>query len=422
MPAFIEPVEKSSRRNSKSTQPTSETGFSDEALLLTDAPVPGRTSESRREREQVGRRQEDAQLYVESVAVLSQLEALAEEWQELADDSAEANAFYEPWMLLPALKHFQSNKVEVLLAYGPHPSNPKGKRLLCGLFPIVQRRGRVEAFRHRYCYLSAPLLRRGYERAALKAFLDIMAARAQVVRLEDVPGEGPLRRHLVDELNGRGWPCIVSACYTRAVLKRAATAEDYLASAVPSKRRKEWRRQRARLCEQGAVGTFEVPAGDDPRGFVAELCAMEAAGWKGRKGVDAKRDQAFLEDLALNAAREGRQQLLALRVDGKAVALKWNLLAGDAGFAFKITFDESFARFSPGVQLELDNVERAHLLPRLRFMDSCAAPNRFMINHLWPDRREMQTLFFGTGRALGALTVASVPLLHFARRLLRRTP
>jgi hypothetical protein len=97
------------------------------------------------------------------------------------------------------------------------------------------------------------------------------------------------------------------------------------------------------------------------------------------------------------------------------VALKLNLLSGAGGFAFKITFDESFSRFSPGVQLELDNVERAHRLPQLRFMDSCAAPNRFMINHLWPDRREMQTLFFATGGFRGALTVALLPLLNFFR-------
>jgi CelD/BcsL family acetyltransferase involved in cellulose biosynthesis len=263
-------------------------------------------------------------------------------------------------------------------------------------------------------------LRRGYERKALSAFLDAIGSRARLLRFEDVPGDGLLRQHLVDELNARGWPSVLSASYTRAILRRAASAEAYLATAVCGKRRKEWRRQRARLCEQGQLVTKELPAGEDPRPFVAELCTMEAAGWKGRKGVDAARHRGFLEQLAVNAARAGRQQLLALRLDGKPVALKWNLLSGEGAFAFKISFDESFARFSPGVQLELDNVERAHHLPRLRWMDSCAAPNRFMINHLWPDRREMQTLFIGTGSTLGALLVAMVPLIHFGRGLLKR--
>jgi CelD/BcsL family acetyltransferase involved in cellulose biosynthesis len=388
--------------------------FSDDALLLTDAPVPGMAPL------EFPRRQEDAHLWMESVTGLSELKPLAAQWQELADDSAEPNPFYEPWMLLPALEHFGAN-TEVLLAFAAHPSNAKGKKLLCGVFPIAPRRGRVELWRYPYCYLSAPLLRKGFERKALAAFLDALASRAQVARFDDVPGEGPVRRHLIDELNERGWPCVVSSCYTRAVLRRAASAEDFLEGAVCGKRRKEWRRQRARLGEQGRLDTQELQSGEDPRGFVSELCSLEKAGWKGREGVDAARDQAFLEQMALGAAREGRQQLLALRLDGKPVALKWNLFSGDGGFAFKITYDESFARFSPGMQLELDNVERAHRLPRLRWMDSCAASNRFMINHLWPDRREMQTLFVGTGGALGALTVAAVPLLNFARSLARRT-
>jgi len=127
-----------------------------------------------------------------------------------------------------------------------------------------------------------------------------------------------------------------------------------------------------------------------------------------------------VEEMAQGAARSGKLQMLALRLDGKPIALKMNFLGGEGGFAFKITFDEAFARFSPGVLLELDNVERAHQLPSLRWMDSCAAPNRFMINHLWPDRREMQTVFFATGSKRGALTVALVPLLHFCRRLMGR--
>jgi CelD/BcsL family acetyltransferase involved in cellulose biosynthesis len=381
--------------------------FSDEALFLTDAPVPGLSAPQR---------QEEGTLQVESVREPQRLAALAPEWQQLADRAAEPNPFFEPWMLMPALRHFGKGAVEVLFVSGEHPSRIKGKRLLCGVLPIVSRRGRIEAWRYPYCYLSAPILRRGYERRCIAALLDTFRARAQLVRIEDLPGDGPLRTHLVDELNARGWPSVIASTYTRAILKRAATSEDYLSRAVAGKRRKEWRRQRSRLAEMGALRTQET---DDQQRFVSEFCTLEAAGWKGREKVDAARDRSFIEELAEGAAQAKRQQLLALRLDDKPLALKWNLFAGEAAFAFKITFDETFARFSPGVQLELDNVERAHQRPGLRFMDSCAAPNRFMINHLWPDRREMQTLFFSTGRPIGSLVIATVPLVHFARRFAR---
>src|SRR6266478_5680049 len=67
--------------------------FSDEALLLTDS---------------------------------AELEALQDAWEELAAASVEPNPFYEPWMLLPALRSFaRRERVEVVLVF-------RGD-LLCGL-------------------------------------------------------------------------------------------------------------------------------------------------------------------------------------------------------------------------------------------------------------------------------------------------
>jgi CelD/BcsL family acetyltransferase involved in cellulose biosynthesis len=378
--------------------------FSDEALFLTDAPVPhGEPQPTHRA----------GDVWIRTIRDWSLLETFREQWRELAASAAEPNPFYEPWMLLPALRAFAADgRVEVVLVF-------RGDDL-CGLFPVAYRRGRAELWRHPYCYLTAPLLRRGCERAAIRAWLDATAEKAGMVRIEDTPAAGPLRVHLLDELNDRGWPALVTQAYTRAVLQRADTPDEFLARALCAKRRKEFRRQRARLSEQGTLITDELAAGADPAPWVDELLALEAAGWKGRAGVASVPDRAFLAEMAAGAAREGKLQMLALRLDGRPVALKLNLFAGEGAFAFKIAFDESFARFSPGVMLELDNVERAHQLPALRWMDSCAAPNRFMINHLWPDRREMQTLFFATGKRHGALAVALVPLLHFFRRLAGR--
>ncbi|HYS10409.1 MAG TPA: GNAT family N-acetyltransferase [Myxococcales bacterium] len=379
-------------------------GFSDEALFLSDAPIPGPAKEAQRA---------PAGYAARTLTDWTALEALQESWQDLASDCAELNPFYEPWMLLPALRSFaRTQRVEVVVV-------SRGERL-CGLFPMGFRRGRAELWRHPYCYLTAPLLRRGCERAAIRCWLDAMASRASLLRLEDVPGEGSVRLHLIDELNERGWPALVSTAYTRAVLRRAGSAEEFLNRALASKRRKEFRRQRARLSELGTLTTDELPAGADPIPWVDEFLNLEAQGWKGRDGVDSLRDRTFVQQMAAGAARGGKLQMLALRLDGKPVALKMNFVGGEGAFAFKITFDESFGRFSPGVLLEIDNVERAHQLPALRWMDSCAAPNRFMINHLWPDRREMQTVFFSTGSRLGDLHVSLVPFFQFLRRLVSR--
>ncbi len=379
-------------------------GFPDEVLFLTDAPVPSGEVQAPNPAGHVSTR---------TITDWSLLETFLEPWRELARATAEPNPFYEPWMLMPALRAFAAaDRVEVVLVF-------RGDDL-CGLFPVAYRRGRAELWRHPYCYLTAPLLRRGCERVAIRCWLDAIAGRAGLVRIEDMPAAGRLRTHLVDELNDRRWPALVTQAYTRAVLQRAETPDEFLTRALAKKRRREFRRQRARLSELGALITDELGADVDPVPWIDELLSLEALGWKGRAGVDSVRDRSFLAEMASGAARERKLQMLALRLDGRPVALKLNLLAGEGAFAFKIAFDESFARFSPGVLLELDNVERAHQLPALRWMDSCAAPNRFMINHLWPDRREIQTLFFATGGTRGALAVALIPLLHFFRRLVGR--
>ncbi|HXL39570.1 MAG TPA: hypothetical protein VN928_03405, partial [Myxococcales bacterium] len=110
--------------------------FSDEALLLTDAPVPGRVLDRGRAAGTFASR---------TLSDWAELEALQDAWEELAAASVEPNPFYEPWMLLPALRSFaRRERVEVVLVF-------RGD-LLCGLFPIVHRRGRAGLWRHRYCY------------------------------------------------------------------------------------------------------------------------------------------------------------------------------------------------------------------------------------------------------------------------------
>jgi hypothetical protein len=61
-------------------------------------------------------------------------------------------------------------------------------------------------------------------------------------------------------------------------------------------------------------------------------------------------------------------------------------LTPPGAFSFKTAFDESFARFSPGVLLQRENLE---MLARadIAWADSCAAMDHPMIDHFWRERR-----------------------------------
>ncbi len=151
---------------------------------------------------------------------------------------------------------------------------------------------------------------------------------------------------------------------------------------------------------------------------------LEAGGWKGRHGT-ALGCQASHREFFARLTREGyargQVELLGLFLDGKPLALKCNLRSGATAYAFKVTFAEDYARFSPGLHLELFNVEHLHGRPELEWMDSCADPDHFMIDRLWLDRRSVQTVVYSTGRFPGDLVVSLLPALRWLKRKLFRS-
>jgi len=113
--------------------------------------------------------------------------------------------------------------------------------------------------------------------------------------------------------------------------------------------------------------------------------------------------------------------MLALRLDGRPIASKCDFLAADGSFTFKIAFDESYARYSPGLLLELHNIQRLHAQSRTGWVDSCTHAENFMFNRLWLGRRTIESRVVSTGKAPGDLVIAMLPLLAWlSRKLLRR--
>jgi CelD/BcsL family acetyltransferase involved in cellulose biosynthesis len=240
----------------------------------------------------------------------------------------------------------------------------------------------------------------------------------RVITLRELRGDGPFHQALLDGLNARRWLHVGLRRTTRALLRPAADAETYLAQALAGKRRKELRRQHDRLHEQGGLDLATLAPDEDPGPWLQSFLRLEAAGWKGRDG-EAMGASAATRLFFLEAMRAGHQQgrlhVMALRLGGQSVAMKVNLLAGGGAFAFKIAFDEQWARYSPGVQLEIANLHWFHERG-LAWMDSCAHHARFMINHLWMDRRPVEMLAFSNGHASTSLMVSLLPAVGWARR------
>jgi CelD/BcsL family acetyltransferase involved in cellulose biosynthesis len=371
------------------------------------------------------------QMRVRLVHDWQDLQARVADWRRLAELAVEPNVFYEPPVLLPALQHLADESIAVLLVEAPLRVRADDRMLLCGLFPLSRKRtlrgiplSCLEMWRHDYCFLTTPLIRRDVAGATLQAFLQWQ--QQQSYRLMHLPlfgGGGELDQLFSEWLDRLGMCRTIRDRHPRAAVVRRQSVDEVLGTALSRKRRHELRRSRRKLEEQGTLQVHSWQPPQDPGPWIAQFLAMEAAGWKGRAGSDMARrpgHREFFEQMIRQSAASGQLMMLRLQLDQHTVAMKINLLARETGFCFKIVYDETYARYSPGVLLELENLAWLHDRNHdMVWMDSCALPGHSMIESLWPDRRTVESVVIpATGRWAG-LAAASIPVCRALKHAVR---
>jgi hypothetical protein len=362
----------------------------------------------------------------------AKLSTYLRDWEGLAASALEPNVFYEPWMLLPALRAYGRGKsFKFLFVFASNPARPRTP-LLCGFFPLEHRKccqglpvNTLGLWQHAHCYLAAPLLRAEFARPALGAFFDWLAkdqAGCPLLELGLIPAEGPFHRLLLDQLRERAPLTFAVDCWTRALLRPLHSAEVYLQAAVSGSLRRTLKRKKKRLSETGNLRCQTLAPAGDLSAWLEDFLRLEASGWKGRQGTaldSNENDRSFFLTVATEAFQRGRLAMLALRLDDRLIACRCNFLASAGAFSFKSAFSEDFAAYSPGVLLEIENIHLAHATPGLRWMDSCTNADNAMINRLWQDRLALQNLVLATGKMPGNLAVSVLPLLRWLKRTLR---
>jgi CelD/BcsL family acetyltransferase involved in cellulose biosynthesis len=339
----------------------------------------------------------------------AELECIAPAWEDLARAALEPNPFYERWMLRPALEAFGgAQDLRLVLVW-------EGERL-AGFFPfehIARYKGlpvsALASWRHAHCLLCTPLVRGGRARACLEALFD--SAQAPLFEFRYLPAGEPFHRALVEVLAARGAQTTVVRSYERGLLrKHRATVSG------------KFRRQAANA-ERRLTGFAQVALQpeDEIERWIDDYLRIEAGGWKGRNGsamASSEANRRYFREILGAAFRRGRLLGCGFDAEGRAIARRFSFTAGEAAYAFKTAYDESFARFSPGALLELANVRQVDADPRLQWMDSFTDDENLAVARLWPDRRTMHTLLAGLDR-LGRAAAAALPWLRWIRRRLR---
>jgi CelD/BcsL family acetyltransferase involved in cellulose biosynthesis len=217
----------------------------------------------------------------------------------------------------------------------------------------------------------------------------------------------------------------VSYEHHRALLTPRWDVERLLKENFSRKARHELRRLERRLAERGPLEYRELEAPGEAARWIEAFLELEGRGWKGKRGsalACRSADREFFVQWASEAARRGRLMMLGLAVGGRMVAMKCNALAGTGSYAFKITYDEDYAHYSPGVLLEMQNIRRFRARGDLKWMDSCADPDNFMMNRIWPDRRRMAKVVTPVGSFAGPLFVRALPLMRRLKRMALAAP
>jgi CelD/BcsL family acetyltransferase involved in cellulose biosynthesis len=333
-------------------------------------------------------------------------------WDALAGKAAEPNPFAERWCLEAGLAAFDPVCVELatLACDGE----------LIGLLPIARALHyerypfpHLASWLHANAFCGAPLVAAGHEHAfwrELLAWADAHAKLALFLHLEALPAGGPLYAALRDVCAVEGRPAAVVHRTERALLASDLSPQAYFEASMSGKKRKELRRQHARLAEQGELA-FERRVDDRELGeWTDAFVRLERAGWKGAQGSALACDPgkaAFFREALRGAAANGRLERLTLALDGAPIAMLANFVTPPGAYSFKTAYDERFARFSPGVLLQRENLD---LLARadIAWTDSCAAADHPMIERIWREKRPIVRVSVAIGGRLRRATASPI--------------
>jgi CelD/BcsL family acetyltransferase involved in cellulose biosynthesis len=333
-----------------------------------------------------------ADIHVRVRPAAAALEALAAEWTALAAIASEPNPFAEHWFVAASLPNLAAGRDVRLL------EARRGTRLI-GLIPVAVETGYarlplrvLQNWYHDHMFLGTPLVAAGEEAAfwsAILATLDRAAWAPSFFHVRGLVEGGPVHRGLAAARRS----AIVHR-RVRAFLASDLTPEAYYHRAVRQKKRKDIRRLRNRLAETGPVVSRALANPAELDAWCAAYLALEKAGWKGAAGsalAGNRQSELFFRDAVRGAWDAGRLQFLRLDAGDKPIAMLVNFLTPPGSFSFKTVFDETFARYSPGVLIQLENLAiLGH--PGIAWMDSCALPDHPMIESLWMERRTVVRL------------------------------
>jgi len=257
-------------------------------------------------------------------------------------------------------------------------------------FPVVTSADSCLAFE------GVPLIAREGAVETIKAF--VSGQNGRPILLQAIPADGEFLKTLAAAAAELKAPFQIVRRWQRAALTAQPSYEQWFEANFERKRRKEYRRLRSRLGEQGKLESLQWNEAEPVQHWIDELVNLEAKGWKGRRGTAIIADpqmKAALAKALQTLAGEGGLRIWKLALNGEAVAMVFAMVSAGKAWLGKIAYDEIFAKYSPGVLVILDATKSILEDRAIALVDSCAIPDHPMIDNIWRERIAMCDVLIG---------------------------
>lgn len=361
-------------------------------------------------------------LQMQTFSATEGLRPLLAEWTELGRNVDVRNIFYEPDYFLTATRHLSQDPDWKLLTVRDAETEQ-----LVGFFPFVCRTGpgwlrEFSLWKSPFSFLTTPLIRSGFESVVFPSVFHWIQTLSPRVDFVDFPmnlAAGRVYQELQSVIRDNLLTRFQYDHYSRALLQPQLDYESYLRHSIGGHHFREFNRQWRQLSTAGQLEFRRSREVKSASCWGTWFLDLEEKGWKGEKGTAMQQhpeQAAFFRDLLTTGMKHDTLELAGLFLNGEPIALACTLLSPPGGYAYKITFDENYRKFSPGMLLELELTKRFIENKELSWIDSCAVPNHPMINRLWSERRSIEHTVVSTGRTLPNLILATFPLLRAIKR------
>ncbi|MCJ8520955.1 CelD/BcsL family acetyltransferase involved in cellulose biosynthesis [Pseudorhizobium tarimense] len=346
-----------------------------------------------------------------------------EQWRGLGRNALVPNLFYEA-DFAQAAAHAFGKGVKVALFF-----TSDGELVFAWPFLISSKRWGLPlramiGWHHNFSALGVPLIHRDHDSAALRCFLAlprIVPGLPRRVWLPLVPDTGAFSEPLKNHCAQLGLRTALFECHARAMWQRGERDDplNTLSAGSRSKLRQEYRR----LEKDGTIVFETLNKVIDILPALEEYFELEATGWKGRIGTAIPQSAAeamFMRNAVKAYAEQERLRIHRLRIGETTIASSITYITGDHAWYTKISFNDRYARNSPGSQLVL-KVTEAFRRGEAQSADSCAPPGHPLMARFWPLRFGLSNVLLEleSRHNLYVLTVQLEKLRLLARQLNR---